>query len=323
MKPAIAAVRPSRGTISIVMIVITGENSFALNRELNKLTGAYVAKHGDLELERIDGETAGYDRVREALTSIPFLAPGKMVIIRNLGANKQAAERVEQLFDSLPETTEVVMVEPKFDKRTAYYKFLKKHADFREFPELDPPGLARWLAQTAKEGGGSISPGDARYLVERVGASQQLLSNELEKLLLYDPKISRRTIDSLTEATPQGTIFQLLEAAFAGDRARSLRLYAEQRALKVEPPQIIAMLAWQLNVLAIIKTAGDRSSDTIAKEARLNPFVVQKSRNIARDISLARLKALVSDLLKIDTRIKRTNTDPDEALRHYLLTLSA
>ncbi len=158
--------------------------------------------------------------------------------------------------------------------------------------------------------------------MERVGASQQLLSNELEKLLLYDPRISRRTIDSLTDATPQGTIFQLLEAAFAGDRARALRLYAEQRALKVEPPQIIAMLAWQLNVLAIIKTAGERSSDTIAREAKLNPFVVQKSRNIARDISLARLKGLVSGLLKIDTRIKRTNTDPDEALRHYLLTLA-
>ncbi len=128
------------------MIVITGENSFALNRELKKLTDAYAAKHGDLELERIDGETASYDRVQGALTSAPFLASGKMVVIRNLGSNKQAAERIEQLFDSLPESTEVVMVEPKFDKRTAYYKFLKKHSDFREFPELDAPGLARWLA---------------------------------------------------------------------------------------------------------------------------------------------------------------------------------
>ena len=305
------------------MIVLTGENSFALKRELHKLTSAYAARHGDLELERIDGETADPSRVREALTSVSFLAPEKMVVIRSLGANKQASEQAEQLFDGMSDTTEVIIVEPKFDKRTAYYKFLKKHADFREFPELDPQGLARWLAAAAKERGGSIGPGDARYLVERAGASQQLLSNELEKLLLYDPKITRETIDLLTDATPQSTIFQLLEAAFAGDQRRALRLYAEQRALKVEPSQIIAMLAWQLHVLAVIKTAGERPPDTIAKEAKINPFVVQKSRSVARNLSLAQLKKLVAGLLKIDRRIKRTSTDPDEALKHYLLTLAS
>ncbi len=306
-----------------MMIVLTGENSFALKRELQKLTSAYAARHGDLELERIDGETADPSRVREALTSVSFLAPEKMVVIRSLGANKQASEQAEQLFDGMSDTTEVIIVEPKFDKRTAYYKFLKKHADFREFPELDPQGLARWLAAAAKERGGSIGPGDARYLVERAGASQQLLSNELEKLLLYDPKITRETIDLLTDTTPQSTIFQLLEAAFAGDQRRALRLYAEQRALKVEPSQIIAMLAWQLHVLAVIKTAGERPPDTIAKEAKINPFVVQKSRSVARNLSLAQLKKLVAGLLKIDRRIKRTSTDPDEALKHYLLTLAS
>ncbi len=52
----------------------------------------------------------------------------------------------------IPETTDVVMVEPKFDKRLNYYKFLKKHADFREFTEPDAAGLARWLVEAAKAG---------------------------------------------------------------------------------------------------------------------------------------------------------------------------
>ena len=81
------------------------------------------------------------------------------------------------------------------------------------------------------------------------------------------------------------------------------------------------MLAWQLHVLAIIKTAGDHPIDQIAKEARLNPFVLRKSQAIARDLSLARLKQLVTSLLTIDTQTKTTNLDPDEALQHYFLTL--
>lgn len=303
------------------MITLTGENSFGLQQELHRLINGFVAEHGDLALERLDGETADPARVREALTGLPFLAAKKMVVLRSLSTNKQL--QAEQLLGDISEITDVIIVEPKLDKRLSYYKFLKKQTDFREFPELDAQGLTRWLADEAKRCGGSISHGDARYLVERVGASQQLLSNELEKLLLYDPNITRQTIDLLTDAAPQSTIFQLLEAAFAGNTKQALRLYAEQRAQSVEPIQIIAMLAWQLHALAVIKTAGDRTADVIAKEAKLNPFVVRKSQSIARSLSLVQLKELVSDLLQIDIQAKRTNIDTDEALQHYLLALSS
>ncbi|HXE10247.1 MAG TPA: DNA polymerase III subunit delta [Verrucomicrobiae bacterium] len=305
-----------------MVITLTGDNTFALYQEFRRLIDGYVAAHGDLGLERLDGDGLTPARIQEALTSPPMLTDKKLVVLREPGTNKQITEQIEQLFSDISESTDVIIVEPKFDKRLTYYKFLKKQSDFREFPMLDPAGLARWLTAVAKERGGSIGAGDARYLVERVGTDQQLLNNELEKLLLYDSAVTHRTIDLLTDATPQSTIFQLLEAAFAGRTKGALRLYAEQRALNVEPPQIIAMFAWQLHVLAVVKTAGDRGADAIAREAKLNPFVVRKTQALARDLSLARLKTLIDELVSIDVRIKRTNTDPDEALQHYLLTLA-
>jgi DNA polymerase III delta subunit len=303
-------------------LTLTGENSFGLQRELHQLTAAFVVEQGELALERIDGQEASLDQMREALTGLPFLASKKLVVLRAPGANKQFAEQAEQLLSELPDTNDVIIVEPKVDKRLSYYKFLKKSTDFREFPELDQNGLARWLTEVVKTQNGSLSSSDARYLVERIGANQQLLSNELEKLLLYDTKITRQTIDLLTDPAPQSTIFQLLEAAFAGQTKRALDLYAEQRAQRVEPQQIVAMLTWQLHVLAIIKTAGERSADQIAKEARLNPFVVRKSQGITRKLALPELKKLIAELLQIDTKSKRTSLDIDEALQHYLLTLS-
>ena len=305
-----------------MIITLTGENAFGLQRELKQLVAAFVKEHGDMALERIDGEEAEFVRIQEGLASLPFLANKKMVVLRAPGANKRFVEEAEKLLSDIPETTDVIIVEPKLDKRLGYYKYLKKATDFREFSHLDANGLAKWLMDAAKDQKGSLSASDARYLVERVGANQQILASELEKLLLHDPNITRKSIDELTEATPQSTIFQLLEAAFAGNTKRMLQLYREQRALKVEPPQIIAMLAWQLHVLAVIKTAGDRTPSDIAKEAKLSPFVVQKSASIARKLSLTELKKLIADLLKIDTRSKRESIDPDEALQHYLLTLS-
>jgi DNA polymerase-3 subunit delta len=305
-----------------MIITLTGENAFGLQRELNKLVNDFVEQHGDLALERVDGEEVELARLQEAVTGLPFLASKKLVVLRVPSANKQFAEQAEQILGDIPETNDIVLVEPKLDKRTAYYKYLQKKTDFHQFPALDQQGLARWLTEAAKAQNGTISAADARYLVERVGTDQQMLSNELEKLLLYDSKIDRRTIDLLTDQTPQSTIFQLLEAAFAGHTKTVLKLYADQRAQKVEPAQIIAMLAWQLHVLAIVKTAGDRSADTIAKEARLNPFVVRKSQGIARDLTLPELKKLIDDLLKIDIAMKSTSIDADEAMQHYLINLA-
>ena len=303
--------------------VLSGSNAFGLQHDLRKITNKFVAEQGELALERVDGEEVTYERIAEALISLPFLASKKMVLLRAPSAQKKFVEQAELLLSDLPETNDVIIVEPKLDKRLAYYKFLKKNTDFTEYSQPDENGLAAWLQRVAKEQGGAISSNDARYLIERIGANQQLLFSELEKLLLHDVKISRAAIDLLTEATPQSTIFQLLEAAFAGKTKQALGLYAEQRALKVEPQQIIAMLAWQLHVLAVVKTAGDRSPDTIAKDAKISPFVVRKSLNIAHRLNLTDLKKLIADLLTIDRRSKRTTLDLDEALQLYLMRLAS
>ncbi|MEK7059157.1 MAG: DNA polymerase III subunit delta [Patescibacteria group bacterium] len=306
-----------------MVIALTGENGFGLGLALRQLVDSFVAEHGDLALERIDAEEAGFARLQESLTSLPFLASKKLVVLRAPSKQKEFLEKFEQILAEVPETTEVIIVEPKLDRRLSYYKYLKSKTDFRDFPELDQNGLVSWLVTMAKDRNGHLSSSDARYLVERAGLKQQLLANELDKLLLYDAKITRQTIDLLTEPSPQSTIFQLLEAAFAGDSKRAMKLYAEQRSLKVEPQQIVAMLAWQLHVLAIIKTAGDRGADEIAREAKLNPFVVRKSQAIARNLSQAELRRQVGELLKIDVKTKRTSIDFDEALQNYLITLSS
>jgi len=303
-------------------ITLSGSNHFLLQKELHKLVADFVYKNGDLALEKIDGEEAEFERISEAIQSLPFLANKKMVVLRSPGAQKQFAEQIVELLRSIPDTTQVIIVEPKLDKRLVYYKVLKSQTDFREFIELDAPNLSKWLVQEALDTGGKLSVIDANYLVERVGASQQLLSNESEKLLNYNPSITKETIDLLTDPTPQSTIFELLDAAFGGNRKRVIELYKEQRALKVEPQQIMAMIAWQLHALALVVTAGDSTPDQIAKEARLNPYVVRKIMNIARKTDLKDVKRLISDALTLDMRMKSESIDIDEALQFYLLTIN-
>lgn len=305
-----------------MIVTLTGVNDFLRKAELDKLVAAFIAEHTDMAIERFDGEEADAARMQEAASSLPFLTTRKLVILYEPGKQKTFAEKITEVLDQVAETTDLIIIEPKLDKRLTYYKTLKKQTDFRDFGELDAGGLASWASAYVKEQGGSLSPTDARFLIDRVGPNQQLLKQELDKLLNYDPQVSEINIEALTEPTPQSTVFELLDAAFSGNVQRTQQLYHEQRALKVEPQAIIAMLAWQLHVLALIKTAGQRSVDEIAREAKLNPFVVRKSQGLARSLDQSRLKEMIQNLLKLDIDLKTRSLDADEATQLYLIKLA-
>lgn len=305
-----------------MITVLAGQNSFMLQAELRSRVAKFVSEYSDIGLERLDGEEASYDRIRESLESLPFLASKKLVVLRTPGANKQFVENYDKLVDNLPDTTDLIIVEPKLDKRSAYYKYLKKLPNFAEYNELDGAGLASWLSNEAKQRGGGLGMSDANLLVGRIGINQQLLSNELDKLLLYQPKIDRQSILLLTDQTPQSTTFDLLDAALSGQAKRALELYEDQRKQKVDPTQIIALMAWQLHVVAVVKAAAGRDPQAIASDSKINPFVIRKSSSIAARLSLAELKQMIADVRLLDVRLKTESIDADEALSELIISMS-
>lgn len=306
-----------------MITTLTGSNDFMRNAELRAMTQKVVAEFGDMAVERLDGASASSDAMLGALQSPPFLTAHKLVILREPGQQKAFAEGLEQAAKAIPEQTDVILVEPKLDKRLGYYKFLKKHTTMLECAELDGAALTRWATAFVKERGGTLEPAASRELLNRCGSQQQIMHTELQKLLAFSPDITLSTVQLLTPHLPQSTVFTLLDAAFAGKTKQALALYDEQRSLKVEPLAILAMMAWQLHILALVKTAGSRTADAIAKEAKVSPFVVRKTQGLARSMSLAHLKKRIAMLLEIDLRLKRESLDADEAMRLYLLSLAS
>ena len=134
-----------------------------------------------------------------------------------------------------------------------------------------------WLTE-AKNQGGEHQPGRRQLFWWNGSApTRNMLANELEKLLTYQPKITRDNIELLTEKTPQSKVFDLLDAAFSGNKKRALELYADQRAQKVEPQAIMAMMAWQLKLLALAKIGGSREQPANRQRRRHQPISAAKS----------------------------------------------
>lgn len=305
-----------------MIITLTGTNDYMLQQELRQLRQAFIDEYTDMGLENYDGQDIDPKQLSSILQALPFLVAKRCIIFRQPSAQKAVQEALEQLLETVAETTELIIVEPKLDKRTSYYKTLQKQTDFREFRELDERGLAQWLVTQATQKGATLSQADAQYLVQRVGANQLLLANELQKLIDYQPAITKQTINEMTEPTPQSSVFDLLDAALAGNKPKTLQLYHEQRLQKVEPLAIMGMLAWQLHILALVKTAGERNPAEIAREAKVSPYVLSKTQGIARRSSLSQIKNWVHEGSQLDIRLKRQPIDADEAMINYLMSFS-
>lgn len=302
---------------------LTGANNYELRQALSDIKHRFVKQHGDLAIEIIDAEEAELDKITSAIQAQPFLSAKKLVILHKPSTNKAFAEHFERLAQSVPDNTEVVLVELNIDKRLAYYKSLKKLTDFKEFAELSEQHLPKWVQDKAKELGGLISFSDSSYLISRIGTNQQMLANELAKLIAFGPNITRDSINELTEPTPQSTVFELLDSAIRGKSNKAIKIYQEQRWLGEEPLKIMAMIGWQLHILALIKSAGSTQADEIANKTKLHPYIVRKNLPVVAELTMRKIKELLSEAVELDIKLKNQTIDADEAIQNFLLKLSA
>lgn len=284
--------------------VLSGPNNFALKQALREAKDKFVKEYGELALEVIDAEETGFDRILEAVESVPFLAEKKMVVAYNLGLLKEAAERMEEIVKDSG-STELIIVEPKLDRRSSYFKYLKKNTELTEFKELDERDLAGWLVNTAQSKGARLGIAEANYLAQRTGSSQQKAYNELIKLIDYDKDINRQNIDKLTEASPQTSVFNLLDSAFAGNIRKAMDIYDEQRTQGEEPIKILSMLVWQMHLVALVDSAAGRTDAEIMQTSGLKPFTLNKSRSIARRMGKDRIKKVLAELVELDRQLNR------------------
>ncbi len=304
-----------------MIITLAGNNSFALQQRLNQILNDFKKKFGELSLERIEGEETTAEGLIDSLKSLPFLASRKLVIVRDLSLNKAAAENIEQIISSVGDECDLIIYEPNIDRRSVYSKVLKSKTELEEFTSVDARNLGNWLVGEAKKQDAMLSLADANYLVERIGEDQQLLASELTKLVTYDPAISRENIDLLTEKAPQSRVFDLLDAAFKGQTKRALELYEEQRAQKIEPQAILAMITWQLNLMALASLGRDKSSEQIAKATGGSAFPIEKAKHLAAKAGPANVVKLIEEAYRIDLGSKSKPIDPDEALKTFITTL--
>lgn len=303
-----------------MIYAFAGSNWFSLRQEVDSLTNNFMAKNGSLNIEKFDCADKEKSELIASIQSVSLFSEQKLIIVENLFIYKEITEDLNKFLDSIDDTVTFVIVEKTIDKRSSYYKNLKKLPNFKEFNELEGISLENWIKKYVSTKGGDITGSNTRLLIDRVGTNQTFIERELTKLLAYNKDISKQNIELLTDQTPNSKIFDLVDNVFAGREGKALEIYDDQRAQSVEPQAILGMLIWQMHLVATC-VATNKSTAEIASSTGLNAFTLGKASKIADRMGKAKVNYFIDLLADIELSSKTKTYNLDDALKLAIVSL--
>ncbi len=216
----------------------------------------------------------------------------------------------------------------KMERLLKFYAAVTNQVEFRPYS----PEAARSLAQElARNAGLKIGPAEIGMLVEALGNDAARIAAEIEKLRLFagtTRKVEAADIMSLVPNAQEATIFELVAAMGAGNRARSLLLLDTLVREGEYLPLALAFLATQFRLALAAREAGLRSANDIQTHfTRLGVRIWRSRAEEVRQTMTAfsgdKLQLAIRKLFAADRGLRDARPDDRIVMEELILALTA
>lgn len=282
------------------------------------------------------GEKVSLSSIQDTISTGGLFSAKRFIIIRDAisATSAEMQKDVVALLKNhkgLADDEDIVVLfwenaDPK--KNGSLFKYLFKVAKKQEFAPLSNAEISKWIIKKIAEINPviTIDSKTADMLATYVGNDLNALDSELSKLASYaaNGKITSQDIGLLVKAKLDSTIFETIEALTSGNKKKALELFHGQLSNGEDAYYILSMYVYQVrNLLKIADCVanGNTNHFNIAKEAKLHPFVVQKSLPHVRALSLEKIKSMLITLADIDLAAKTGKIDLILALDTFIVSL--
>ncbi|MFZ2835972.1 MAG: DNA polymerase III subunit delta [Candidatus Saccharimonadales bacterium] len=297
-----------------MITLLTGENSFELERALRKIVDDF-----DGVVERIDGSELELRGVPDLLMGGTLFSSRRLVVIKGLSDNKTIWPTFNDWLSRVSEDVHLLLVESKPDKRTKTYKDLQRAAAVHEFKlwgDRDSGIAEKWAQSEAQELGMTLDASSVRSLVSRVGIDQWALYRSLEKLAVLDV-VTPDVIAEVIDLSPTENVFNLFETALRGD-AKGVSQMIATLELTEDPYRVFGLLTGQV-VQLLALALGDKPSGDIAKDVGAHPYAISKLSSYARKLGGPGSARVVMAFAEADTAMKTSAAEPWLLIERALL----
>ncbi|HVD59166.1 MAG TPA: DNA polymerase III subunit delta [Thermoleophilaceae bacterium] len=261
-------------------------------------------------LETFEAGSSEPSEVALSLAALTFDPGTRYVLVDDAGAWKasQLGPLEAVLADMPPESVLVLIVRGKALKQLC--KAVEKAGgEVREYAAPKPWELPKWTIERGRELGLEVDGEAAKQLVALVGAGQQRISRELEKLALaVHPRtqLGSADVDALAarDASPQ--VYDLADALVAGDLRITFALAEQLEAHGERPGRLIFPLVRRLREVhraAALLDSGMPDAK-VGEALRAPPWLAKKTVARAKKADRAALERAICVFadLEVDLR---------------------
>jgi DNA polymerase-3 subunit delta len=230
--------------------LVCGDDNAKIDAWRTRVRRRAEEERGPGGLELFDAREVDAGTVPGALAALSFDTGTRYLLVEEAGAWKAAGlgELEDALGQMPPDTVLVLIVRGK--PATRLVKAVEKAGgEVRECPAPKPWELPKWTVERARELGLQTDAETAKGLVSLVGASQQRIARELEKLALAvhpSTRLSPEAVEQHTAGDAAPQTYELADALVAGDLSASLALAEELETYGERPGRLVYTLARRL-----------------------------------------------------------------------------
>jgi len=237
------------------MYLVSGDEPLLVGEAADAIrAAARAAGYADRTVFFIDRGFA-WDELRHASQSMSLFAERRLFELRMpSGKPDKGAQQLAELAERPPPDVVCLVVADKLDKKASeapWVRAVEKHGIWVPVWPVGTAALPGWLRARAKQLHVDMEPAAAQLIVDRVEGNLLAAKQELEKLsLLADGEpISADLVLRSVGDSARYDVFQLAEAAAAGEAARALHVLLGLKSEGVEPTLILWALVRELRGL--------------------------------------------------------------------------
>ncbi|SLM47039.1 putative DNA polymerase III, delta subunit [Nitrospira japonica] len=261
---------------------VIGEDDLLRDEAVACLKAAVVGEQGDVfNSNQFYGDEADGAEIVACASESAVFASRRLVVVK--GADKLPAREGDALlpyFESPNDSTTLVFVAPKLDRRLKFTQALIKSAVAVDCSPPKESQYLSWLKAEAARLGVKLEEEAIELLKESCAESLYAARRELEKLASYVPSnrsVTAADVTVMRGTEPGASVFDLTAAIGAGDRGRALAILARNLESGEAPLKILGALVWQYRRLWKSKDLmrqGGRQGE-VARMFRMDPSGVR------------------------------------------------
>ena len=200
-----------------------------------------------------------WDELQSSAGNLSLFAERRIIEVRlpTGKPGRQGGDAIAALAGQAGDDLLLLVSAPKLDKAAASSKWVKAIEKSGASVQIWPVGvteLPRWINDRMRKCGLAPDRDAVQLLVDRVEGNLLAAQQEIDKLALIigSGKISASDIEAAVADSSRFDVYKLVDAAVAGDAARSVRILGGLRSEGVEPVIVVWALSRELRTLSLL-----------------------------------------------------------------------